>query len=97
MQGTVDAANEYMVTVSVKLPASFASSPPPGGLRLRLRTPVAHAGRLASVTVGGKPWPAIDAKAETVDFSAKALATPGLMDQMRSIVATYAELDQLHD
>ena len=42
------------------------------------------------VTVGGKPWAAIDASAETVDFSAEALkawdATAGA-----KIIATFGK------
>ena len=46
----------------------------------------AYARKLKSVTVGGKPWSAIDAEAETVDFSPSALkANPDLS----KIVATF--------
>jgi hypothetical protein len=58
-------------------------------LRLRLRTPVAHAGKLSAVSVGGKPWKAFNAVAETLDFAAAAL-TPQLLGEMESIVATFA-------
>ena len=79
-------AGAYTVSANVSLPPSYAESPPTGGLRLRLRAPLAHAGKLKAVTVDGKPWAAIDAKAETVDFSAAALkAAP----QLGSIVATF--------
>ena len=79
-------AGAYTVSANVSLPPSYAESPPTGGLRLRLRAPLPHAGKLKAVTVDGKPWAAIDAKAETVDFSAAALkAAP----QLGSIVATF--------
>lgn len=81
----------YSVHASVTLPAGFgaAATAPPGGLRLRLRPPAAHAGKLASVTVGGKPWAAFDAAAETVDFEAKALS-PTLLAALQSVVATWS-------
>lgn len=76
----------YTVSASVALPASYGISPPAGGVRLRLRTPATYARKLKSVTVGGKPWEAIDAAAETVDFSPSALkANPDLS----KIVATF--------
>ena len=76
----------YTVAASVVLPQSYSKSPPAGGVRLRLRAPAAYARKLKSVSVGGKPWSAIDAEAETLDFSASALrATPDLSN----IVATF--------
>jgi hypothetical protein len=72
----------------VALPPTYTSSPPRGGLRLRLRAPAAYAGKLKSVRVGGKAWAGIDAEAETVDFSAEALKSwaPGSGE---NIVATF--------
>lgn len=78
----------YRVVANVSLPASFN---PPGGLRLRLRAPAALAGKLARVTVGGAPWYAFDAHAETVDFDRSALMREGLFAAMQSIVAEWAE------
>ena len=79
-------AGTYAVSAGVTLPASYSNFPPAGGVRLRLRAPAAYARKLKSVTVGGKPWSAIDAKAETVDFSPSTLkANPDLS----KIVATF--------
>ena len=90
----VEGANgghSFSVAANVTLPSTYADSAtaPPGGVRLRLRAPVAFAGRLAAVTVGGKAWKAFNATAETVDFSAKTL-TPALLKAMQSVVATWA-------
>jgi hypothetical protein len=84
------AGGGYTVHANVTLPASFAAagSQPPGGLRLRLRAPVEHAGKLKSATVGGKAWAKIDAAAETIDFAAVALTVQVLGD-MQNIVATF--------
>jgi hypothetical protein len=81
----------YTVRANVTLPAGFGSSAsqPAGGLRLRLRPPAVHAGKLSSVSVGGKPWKAFNAVAETVDFAAAAL-TPQVLGEMESIEATFA-------
>ena len=61
---------------------------PPRPFSLRLRTPVAYAGKLAAVTVGGQPWVAIDAKAETISFTLLDL-TPALLRDLCDVVATY--------
>lgn len=66
-------AGTYTVAANVTLPPRFVAIPPRGGMRLRLRAPAVYAGKLKSVTVGGKNWAAIDAKAETIDFSVEAL------------------------
>jgi len=62
------ATEAYTIKASIKLPTSYAvaSTAPPGGVVLRLRAPAQHAGKLVSVTVGGKPWTAFDANLETV-------------------------------
>jgi len=81
-------APALVVTANVTLPVNFTA--PPGGLRLRLRTPLTYMGKLSAVTVGGKAWNAFDAAAETVSFSALALGTDELRMAMRSIVASFA-------
>ena len=53
---TVGTGSSYTVAVNVTLPASFATAGPTGGLRVRVRAPLAHAGKLSGVTVGGKAW-----------------------------------------
>jgi hypothetical protein len=81
----------YTVSANVTLPPSYGKSPPAGGMRLRLRAPKAYARKLKSVTIGGKPWSAIDAEAETIDFSPSALkASPDLS----AIVATFGSSDE---
>ena len=72
------ATQPHTVRASVHLPPAFATAGPTGGLRLRVRVPLEHAGRMSSVTVGGKAWDGFDAAAETVDFSAAQL-TPSLI------------------
>jgi hypothetical protein len=83
------AGASYAVHASVVLPASVAAAPPPGGLRLRLRAPGAHAGRLSGVTVGGAAWGAFSASEETVDFAAGALTAELIRDGLPRIVATF--------
>jgi len=72
----VDAAADgsYSVKANISLPST---AKPAGGLRLRVRAPAEHRGKMSGVTVGGKAWPSFDAAAETVDFSAAQL-TPEL-------------------
>ena len=79
----------YTIDASVRLPPGFAANPPPGGLRLRLRAPLPHARRLANVTVGGRPWTGVDARAETIDFP-KEVITAALLERLHAIVATFA-------
>ena len=82
-------AARYIVRASVKLPPQYCATAtaPPGGVRLRLRTPAEYAGKLSAVTIGGKVWAAFDAAAETIDF---AKITPTLLKDLEHIVATYA-------
>jgi len=78
----------YAVRGNVTLPASFAARPPPGGVRLRIRTPMEHAGKLSKVTVGGKAWPSFTAAEETIDIPASQL-TAALIRDLADIVATF--------
>ena len=77
----------YAVRATVHLPPAFTT--PLGGIRLRLRAPLEHAGKLSKVTVGGVAWADFDAAEETVNIAAgtitPALAETGLVD----IVATF--------
>jgi len=79
----------YTIQATVVLPPSFAKSPPRGGLRLRLRAPVAHSGKLKSVTVGGASWEAFDAMAETVDFAPATLTADLIKTGLPDIKATF--------
>ena len=89
--GGSDAAG-YAVTASVTLPASFAdaATAPAGGLRLRIRAPAAHAGRLSGVTIGGKAWAGFSAAEETIDIAAGELTPELIHDGLPRIVATFA-------
>ena len=80
----------YSVRANVTLPASIVGAPPAGGLMLRIRAPLEHAGKLSGVTVGGKAWSGFNASTETVSFSAAEL-TPELVGAgLPAIVATFA-------
>jgi len=74
----------YSVRAALELPPAFA---PPGGLRLRLRAPLSE-GSISAVSVGGKPWSAFDAAAETVDFAASDL-TPDMLQRVKDIVVGF--------
>ena len=81
----------YTVYANVTLPMSYAtkSGGPRGGVRLRLRAPLPHAGKLKAVTIGGKSWRGFDADAETVDVRAAEL-TAGLIESgLPEIVAVF--------
>lgn len=89
LKAKISSLGAYVVSASVHLPDSYNSNPPPGGVRLRLRAPAGHAGKLKAVTVGGRPWTALDPAAETIDFAAAAI-NPQLMSELTDIVATFA-------
>ena len=82
----------YTVHASVALPPSFGSSggAPAGGIRLRLRAPLEHAGKLSSVTVGGKAWADFNAAEETVDIAAGKITSALITEGLPHIVATFA-------
>lgn len=67
-------AGEFAVTANLTLPRDFAA--PAGGVRLRLRVPLEHKGKLAAVTVGGKPWSSFNAVAETVAGTSPCTSVP---------------------
>jgi hypothetical protein len=74
--------------VSLKPSERFVASPPPGGIALRIRSPLFTEGkRIMAATVGGKPVPAsaINATAETVSF-----ATLPVVGDLASITVTVA-------
>ena len=82
-------AGVYTVHANVTLPVSFATSGPGGGIRLRVRAPLEHAGKLSSVTVGGMSWSAFDAAEETIDVSAAKLTAELIRNGLPEIVATF--------
>jgi hypothetical protein len=83
------AVEGYAVHASVTLPASFASSAPNGGIRLRIRAPLEHAGKLSSVMIGGKAWSSFSAAEETIDIASEKITTSLIKDGLPNIVATF--------
>ena len=80
----------YTVAVNVTAPSTFATtSKPAGGLQVRARAPLEHAGRMSKVTVGGKAWTSFDAGTETITFSAADLTTELVSNGLPSIVVTF--------
>ena len=63
--------------------AAVAPGMPPGA-------PLEHAGKLSSVSVGGKAWGRFDASAETVDFRAEDLTAEMVATGLPSIVAAFS-------
>jgi len=85
-------AGTYTVTANVTVPKTLAMTgpqQPTGGIRLRLRAPLEHAGKLSSVTMGGKPWAGFDAATETIDISASELTSSLIETGLPAIVATF--------
>jgi hypothetical protein len=80
-------ASEYSVRISVNLPETFTV--PAGGLQIRVRTPVALAGKMSKVTVGGDAWAGFDAKAETITFSASELTLKLIKGGLPNIVVSF--------
>ena len=89
LQVATSKAGVYTVRANVTLPVSFATSGPAGGLRLRVRAPLEHAGKLSSVTVGGMSWSAFDAAEETIDVCATVLTAELIKNGLPDIVATF--------
>ena len=85
-------AGGYVVRANVTLPASFgtAGSKPSGGVRLRIRAPVEHAGRMSGVTVGGKAWAGFDAATETVAFTSAELTPELVATGLRDVVVSFS-------
>ena len=83
-------AAHYTVKANVTLPKSFATNKPAGGLRLRIRAPLEHMGKLSSVTVGGQVWTAFTAADETIEFAADKLTAALIQNGLPAIEATFA-------
>ncbi len=79
----------YTIHASVRLPSAFFMAPPDGGIRLRIRAPLAYAGRLSGVTVGSTVWSSFNASTETINFSADELLDPTVQVGLVDIVATF--------
>eukprot|EP00966_Prymnesium_polylepis_P247121 5714885-Prymnesium_polylepis.1 len=84
------AGGAFIVQANVSLEERFvdAATRPAGGLRLRLRAPSPHAGRLVAVTVGSVAWPHFDAAEETVDFAPDAL---GVLAKSPLVTARFSQ------
>lgn len=65
------------------------ASKPAGGIAVRVRAPLAHAGKMSSVSVGGTAWKGFDAATETVMFSAEQLAGSLLTVGLQTIVVRF--------
>jgi len=83
------ASSGYSVHANVTLPAGFAAAGPAGGLVLRVRAPVAYAGKLSAVTVGGKAWAHFNASSETISFTLAELGTSSVSSGLSAIVASF--------
>eukprot|EP01051_Picozoa_sp_SAG22_P006147 SAG22_NODE_392_length_11210_cov_3.879669_8_plen_1389_part_00 len=92
VEGVAAAGAAYTVHAGVSLPPSFAAAggAPAGGIRLRIRAPPEHAGKLSHVTVGGKAWSAFSAAEETIDIAAAKITASLIKDGLPHIVATFA-------
>ena len=60
-------ASGYEVRIVANLPETFTAEP--GGLKIRVRAPVALAGTLRTATVVGTVWMAFDAEAEAITMA----------------------------
>ena len=83
-------SSAYIVHGNVTLPKSFAAAAPAGGLVVRIRAPLKHAGKLSGVTVGGKAWSGFDAATESIVFTAADLTAELVSSGLPAIVATFA-------
>ena len=85
----------YTVRANVTLPPAFVAGSdqehaPAGGVRLRIRAPPEVAGKLSSVSVGGRAWDHFNAAEETIDFPAATLSAAFIETSLQLIVATFA-------
>ena len=79
----------YAVRASVSLPLSMATAGPEGGVRVRIRAPSQHAGRLSRVEVGGRAWTHFSAAEESVDIPRELLTADLIKNGLHNIVATF--------
>ena len=76
-------SNSYTVNVTTAKPG-FA---PPGGVKLRVRSPsFLHGSKISQVTVGGRPWGQYNASEETILFKS-------VTDEMQHIIVAFAAQD----
>ena len=96
------------IAVNLSLPMEWASTvstnsdsasseplwtPPPGGIRLRLRSPDTGS-HISQVTVGGKVSHSIDSGEETVIVPPDALTSSESLVELQSIVVTYRLIER---
>ena len=85
-----DGAGGFAVRANVTLPPSFGGGGgPAGGVRLRIRAPLAHAGKMSGVSVGGKAWSSFSAAEETVTFSPADVGTDEQRRAMQTVVVRF--------
>ena len=84
----VVAVNLTIVARAVAAEEPF--KPPPGGIQLSVRLPLATPRReIKAVTVGGKPWAALDPSGEGIVFSAARLGSSAFRDGLSNILVTF--------
>ena len=90
-EGFASSTGAYVVHANITLPASYAdkATQPAGGIRLRIRAPIVHAGKLSKVTIGGQAWTAFNAAEETIDIAAGKLTASLIATGLPTIVATF--------
>lgn len=84
-------ATQYDVKVGVTVPAGWATKAgkPAGGLNIRVRVPLTHAGKMSGVTLGGKAWAGFDAATEAVVISSDQLTGTLLTQGLQDIVVSF--------
>ena len=68
---------------------THAGAAPAGGIRLRLRAPLEHAGKLSKVTIGGQAWSAFSAAEETIEIAAEKITSSLIKEGLPHIVVTF--------
>ena len=63
------ATSSSSYTVNVTCTTAEKAFAPPGGIKLRVRSPsFLHGSKISQVTVGGQPWSQLNASEETILF-----------------------------
>jgi hypothetical protein len=81
---SIVATSSSSYTVNVTCTTAEKAFAPPGGIKLRVRSPsFLHGSKISQVTVGGQPWSQFNASEETILFKS-------VTDEMQHIVVTFA-------
>ena len=81
---SIVATSSSSYTVNVTCTTAEKAFAPPGGIKLRVRSPsFLHGSKISQVTVGGHPWSQFNASEETILFKS-------VTDEMQHIVVTFA-------